>query len=181
MTLRRGFKSEANYYAREFRTELGLELSAPLNPWKLAEHLAIPVVPLCEFAESIGPVCANWFAVSGTDFSAATVFDGTRRLIVHNDNHSLRRQASNIAHELAHGILCHPPTPPLNDHGCRNFDRVIEDEANWLGPALLISEEAALRIVKIRMPIEKACEHYGASAELINMRIGVTGARKRTG
>ncbi|WP_313931715.1 ImmA/IrrE family metallo-endopeptidase [Nostoc punctiforme] len=92
---------------------------------------------------------------------------------------SLLRQASNVSHELSHSILQHQPDEVFNKCGCRNFNQEYEDEANWLGPALLISEEAALHIVKTPMTIDEAVEYYRASKEVINMRINVTGARKR--
>lgn len=41
--------------------------------------------------------------------SALTVFDGARRLIVHNEQHSAPRQASDICHEQSHGLLLHEP------------------------------------------------------------------------
>lgn len=176
---RRGFKKEASAYARELRAELGLKPHAPLCPWQLAEHLAIRVVPLSEFQNKI-PEAVHYFTEKDVkSFSAITVFDGTKRIIVHNDAHSLLRQASNVSHELSHGILQHQPDEVFNECGCRNFNQQYEDEANWLGPALLISEEAALHIVKTRIPIDEAVKYYRASKEVINMRINVTGARKR--
>lgn len=176
---RRGFKKEASDYAREFRAELGIEAHAPLCPWQLAEHLAIPIVPLSEFQNKI-PEAVRYFTKKDTkSFSAATVFDNTRRLIVHNNAHDFLRQASNVSHELSHGILQHLPDEVFNEYGCRNFNQEYEDEANWLGPALLISEEAALYIVKTGMTIDEAVEHYRVSKQVISMRINVTGARKR--
>ena len=112
-------------------------------------------------------------------FSALTVFRSYRRMIVHNDAHSKNRQASNISHELSHAILQHPPMEPFGDYGCRNFNKELEDEANWLGPALLISEEAALHIVKTGMTIPQAVNHYSVTKEVLSMRLNVTGARKR--
>lgn len=100
-------------------------------------------------------------------------------MIVHNDAHSKSRQASNISHELSHAILQHPRMEPFGDYGCRNFNKELEDEANWLGPALLISEEAALHIVKSGMTIPQAVNHYNVTKEVISMRLNVTGARKR--
>jgi len=44
MRLRRGFKTEAEEYAEEFRTELELDIDGPLCPFRLASHLEIPVV-----------------------------------------------------------------------------------------------------------------------------------------
>jgi Zn-dependent peptidase ImmA (M78 family) len=179
MTLRRGFKAEANEHARELRAELGLTPHAPLSPWKLAAHLGIPVVRLSELA-SIEPAAVHYLTRSAPDvFSAATLFSGYRRLIVYNDAHHPRRQAADLAHELSHGLLGHPPTPILNEFGCRQFNRVHEEEANWLGPALLVSEEAALYIVEQRLTVDAAVREYAASRDVITMRIGVTGAERR--
>ncbi|WP_446422494.1 ImmA/IrrE family metallo-endopeptidase [Coleofasciculus sp.] len=179
MKLRRGFKKEANNYSREFRAELGLKPHAPLCPWKLSDLLGIPVVPLSEFKNEC-PTQTDYLTQKNREcFSAVTVFNGHRRLIVHNDSHHPHRQASNIAHELSHGILQHPPTAPFSEYGCRNFNKTIEDEANWLGPALLISEEAALHIVKRKISMDEAANFYGATKQVIRMRINVTGAKKR--
>jgi Zn-dependent peptidase ImmA (M78 family) len=180
MKLRKGFKSEANAYAREFRQELGLQLSDPLCAWTLAEHLAIPLMKLSELKNKIPEQHFHYVTKQEQAiFSAITIFKGHRRLIIHNDAHHPRRQASNIAHELSHAILGHPPTAPLNEYGCRHFQKEIEDEANWLASSLLISEEAALHIVKTNMSISEAVRIYKVSHALILMRINVTGARKR--
>ncbi|PSB49231.1 zinc peptidase [Cyanosarcina cf. burmensis CCALA 770] len=179
MSLRHGFKKEANDYAREFRAELSLAPHARLRPWMLAEHLTIPVIPLSSFGNQIPTEVRHLTTRDLKSFSAVTVFEGRRRLIVHNDAHHRHRQASNITHELSHAILQHPPTEPFNEYGCRNFNKDIEDEANWLGPALLISEEAALHIVKTGMSMEDASQSFGASKEVVIMRVNVTGARRR--
>jgi hypothetical protein len=73
--------------------------------------------------------------------------------------------------------LPHPPTPPFAHHGCRNFDDAIECEANWLGPAPLISVEAALYIVTQGLDDEAASRLYRVSRDVIRMRINVGGAR----
>ncbi|MEA1653020.1 ImmA/IrrE family metallo-endopeptidase [Nitrospirillum sp. BR 11164] len=179
MSLRRGFKAEANDYAVEFRKELRLDAHEPLCPRKLAKHLEIPVSRLSEFASDIPEHYSYFTGVEGRSFSAVTVFFGRMRLIIHNDSHALPRQAANIAHELAHGILHHPPSPPLNEHGCRHFDQGIEEEANWLGPALLVSEEAAIHVARTGLSAEEAAKVYGVSEELMRMRLNVTGAYKR--
>jgi Zn-dependent peptidase ImmA (M78 family) len=179
VTLRRGFKNEANEYARELRVELGLALHAPLSPWALAAHLGIPVMRLSELAR-IEPAAVRYLMRTAPDvFSAATLFFGYRRLIVYNDAHHPRRQAADLAHEISHGLLGHPPAPILDEFGCRQFNRTHEEEANWLGPALLISEEAALQIIEQRMTLTAAVSTYGVSRDLIMMRIGVTGAQRR--
>jgi Zn-dependent peptidase ImmA (M78 family) len=179
MALRRGFKTEANEHARELRAELGLPPHAPLSPWALASHLGIPLMRLSELA-AVEPEAVRYLTRSAPDvFSSATLFAGYRRLIVYNDAHHPRRQAADLAHEISHGLLRHPPAPILDSIGCRQFNRAHEEEANWLGPALLISEEAALYIVEQRLAVDLAISTYGVSRDVITMRIGVTGAQRR--
>jgi Zn-dependent peptidase ImmA (M78 family) len=177
MALRRGFKSEANWLARNVRDDLGIAAHLPICPWRLAELLGFPVIALSEFAESEPDAVLYLRSQQGQrDFSAITLFKGTSRLIIHNDGHRLTRQTANIAHELAHGLLLHPPKPPFDEHGSRHYDPVIEEEANWLGPALLVSEEAANHVVRMSLPLSKASDVYGVSQDLMRMRLNVTGA-----
>lgn len=179
--LRRGFKTEAEEYALEFRTELGLKGYAPLAPQKLAEHLEIPLLPLSSLRQK-APESVNFLLADGTtSFSAVTVFVGLRRIVVYNDSHSLRRQANDISHEISHAVLDHPPTPPLSELGCRNFDSVVEDEANWLGATLLVPRPAALRIARLGITPAEASTEYGVSEELMRMRLNVTGAYREVG
>jgi Zn-dependent peptidase ImmA (M78 family) len=179
MQLRRGFKTEANEHARDLRAELGLSPHDPLSPWALACHLGIPLMRLSELGAT-EPAAVRYLTRSAPDvFSAATLFVGYRRLIVYNDAHHPRRQAADLAHEISHGLLGHPPAPILDSIGCRQFNRVHEEEANWLGPALLVSEEAALYIVEQQLTLDAAVSIYAVSRDVITMRIGVTGAQRR--
>lgn len=176
--LRRGFKTEAEEYAKEFREELGLEEDAPLCPRRLAEHLAIPIYPLSHFRSSLPEAVACLHGKERSAFSAATVFNGSRRAILYNDANTPGRQANDISHELAHGVLQHPPGPPLSDSGCRNFDPVLEHEAEFLGATLLVPKPAALRIAWRGMSLAQAAEEYGVSESVIRMQLNLTGALK---
>ena len=177
MALRRGFKAEANWYAREMRRELDLAAYGPLCPWKLAGHLGFPVVAMTDFAAKAPNAVTYLGSARGREeFSAITLHLGFERLIIHNDRHHPKRQAANIAHELAHGLLLHPPKAPFDKQGSRHYNRELEDEASWLGPALLVSDEAALFIARRRMSLADASDYFGASEELIRMRLNVSGA-----
>lgn len=179
MAYRHGFKSEANSIAREIRDELGLAMLDTLDPLVLAEHLEIPVTPLSDLRDdALGPV-RHLMGDGKTDFSAVTVFAGRKRSIVHNDAHSPGRQASNVAHELSHGLLLHDPTPALDDRGCRHWNQNIEDEAQFLGGALLITEDAALWIVRNGLSKAEAAEHFRVSEQMVTYRLNLTGAYKR--
>ncbi len=179
--LRRGFKTEANDIAREIREELGLRLVDPLDPWRLAEHLDIPVVPLTDFRRDAPGAVRHFTKINGGEFSAVTVFHGPARLIVCNDAHSRGRQASDLAHELAHALLGHPPRPALDGIGCREWDSELEEEANWLAGALLVSYEAAVSVALNRTAIEDAARKYGVSTQMMRFRVNVSGAWKRVG
>lgn len=89
------------------------------------------------------------------------------------------RQRSNISHEFAHIVLKHPMTLPLDPFGCRNIDRDVEDEANWLSGAMLISDAAALHILSDGMSETDACLRYGVSAQMLRFRLNASGARIR--
>ena len=177
--MRRGFKTEAKETARQVRGDLGLGMAAPLDPWRLAEWLEIPVFRLSDFGEDAEEAFRYFSGAGRSVFSAVTVFDGNRRWIVHNDSHSAARQASNVCHELAHGLLLHPPTPALDARGCRFWSKEIEEEANWLSGVLLVPDEAAIAVVKNGIDLAHAASLYGVSTQMMRFRINVSGARKR--
>jgi IrrE N-terminal-like domain len=179
MKFRRGFKTETNELVTEVRSELGLSLFDRLDSHVLAGWLDIPIVPLSEFLGE-APAVRHLLEVEVDVFSAVTVFAGRRRTIVHNDAHAPGRQQSNLAHELAHGLLLHPPTPALDNKGCRHWNQAIEDEAAWLGGALLVPEAAALAIAKGRWTPAEAAQRFGVSLKMIDYRVNATGALVRT-
>ncbi|MCY3922121.1 MAG: ImmA/IrrE family metallo-endopeptidase [Chloroflexi bacterium] len=147
--------------------------------WHLAEHLGIAVVPLSDLSRE-APEAVSYFGSRGKSvFSGVTVFEGTRRMIVFNDAHAAGRQASNIAHELSHGLLHHPRAPAMDGLGCRFWNRELEDEANWLSGALLVPEEATLLIVQRDWCVKEAAAKDGVTPTMIRFRINVTGARVR--
>jgi Zn-dependent peptidase ImmA (M78 family) len=179
VTLRRGFKTEASSLAQQVRNELGLKSIDPLDPLRLASHVEIPLIGLSDFRDEIPNPVRHFSEINTSEFSAVTVFDGTKRLIVYNDFHSKGRQANSITHEISHGILLHRPTPAFNDMGCRDVDKEVEEEASWLAGVLLVPEEATLYIVRQRMTLDQAAIKYGVSKQLVEWRIRMTGARTR--
>lgn len=178
MAYRRGFKTEANNIAIEVRNELDLGVLDRLDPRRLADFLEIPIVDLSDFI-SEAPAVSHLLEVEVDAFSAVTVFAGTRRTIVHNDGHAPARQNSNLAHELAHGLLLHPPTPALDDTGCRYWNQDIEDEATWLAGVLLVPEPATIEIARGTWTRPEAARHFGVSTQMIRYRVNMTGAVRR--
>ena len=179
MAFRRGFKTEANEITVEVRSELGLSLHDALDPYALAAWLEIPIVGLSEYVDE-APAVSHLLKVEPEVFSAVTVFAGSRRTIVHNDAHARVRQVSNLSHELSHALLHHPPTPALDNKGCRHWNQDIEDEASWLCGALLVPEPAAMLIARGRWSTHAAAAcHFGVSQPMIRYRLNATGAQIR--
>lgn len=148
-------------------------------PWQLAKHLLVPVYDLSEFVE-VGSPAAFFLSDQGLwEFSGATFISGSRRLIVINDAHPPKRQASDLSHELSHCILGHTPDPKCQAIGSRQHDPAQEEEANYLGPTLLISEEAALVIARRGLSKEQASTEYSVTEEVVQMRLNFTAAFKR--
>ena len=177
--MRRGFKAQTNRMAREIRGELGLGPTDPLDPWKLAAFLEIPVIGLTDLAQAVPKAVRHFRQIEPGAFSAATVFGGIRRIIVHNDTHSPGRQASNVTHEIAHGLLFHEPIPAFDEHGCRTWRDEVEDEAQWLAGVLLITEEAAVAVARGNLPVAVGAARYGVSEKMMQYRLNMTGAYRR--
>lgn len=176
--MRRGFKTEARDLAREVRTELKLTALEPLDPWRLAEHLAIPVWRLSDYEAAIPRTVRLLASIEQGAFSAMVAFVGHRRVVIHNDAHAITRQRADIAHELAHALLLHEPHV-VHEGKAPDFDRAQEEEASWLGGVLLVSEEACLSACRRNVAIANAAATMGVSEDLMRWRINATGARKR--
>jgi len=79
-------------------------------------------------------------------------------------------------HELSHIILGHPPKPPLLEDSCRNFDPLMEKEANELGFTLLVPKLAALHAIEGFGHLIAAGRFFGVSQDLLRYRIRITNA-----
>lgn len=171
--MRRGFKAEAERIAEFTRMELNLRTLDPLNPPALAQHLEIPVIGLLSMRNLPKATdFVNYFSnVDPETFSAVTVFRGYKRIIVHNDSHHPNRQASNISHELSHCLLEHEPTSLIGSDGQRQWNRDLEDEATWLGAALLVPREAAVMLMKRGGDADSIATRFGVSRELCEWRL----------
>jgi IrrE N-terminal-like domain len=170
MAFRRGFKSEAHELAAEVRGDLGLGPLDRLEPSLLLESLAIPANPLSDYTGLISDAVEQLSVVDPGAFSAATVFCGAKRVVVYNDSHHPGRQSSDLTHEAAHALIHHAPAPAFDPVGCRHLDHAQEDEARFLGAALLVTEEAAMDVVRRHLPEREAAARYGVTPKLLRYR-----------
>lgn len=177
--LRRGFKAEAETYALDFRRELVLAPTAPLDMFRLAEHLEIPVFALSELGSEMVDENFELLTVQfNSPLSALTMYRGTRRAIVYNDRNAPTRQQSDLGHELAHAILGHPASELTNETGGRHYNVVLEAEANCLSSVMLVPRGAAVKIAQSGVRIETAATQYNISVAMMRMRLNQSGATK---
>lgn len=183
--MRKGFKAEAEDLSISLRRELSLKDRDPLDAFQLAAHLEIPVLALSGLSDQVSDDSLRILMhEEASAFSGITIHNGTRRVVVLNDVHTITRQRSSLAHELAHALLGHPPSPLTNDAGDRHYNSEIEKEANWLAGAILIPGAAAKHIVFNIPDRSDAAKRYLVSTEMLNYRLQVTGAlviAKRSG
>jgi len=176
--MERGFKTYANNLVLQVRGELRLSPTQPLDPWVLAEYLGIPTEPLSSFIED-APLAARVFRTSAkSSFSAVTVHDGTAgTLPTTTITHTAGRRAALLMNLPR--LLMHEPAPALDVRGLVVHRSEIEDQATFMGAALLVPEEAALSIVARAVAFTEAASYYGVSLELLRWRINSTGASLR--
>ena len=60
-------------------------------------------------------------------------------------------------------LLEHPLTPALGIGGCRQWNPVLEAEADWQAGALLVPRQAALEWMQTGRTLEDGARHFGVS------------------
>jgi hypothetical protein len=179
MEFRRGFKAECERLSLDLRAELGLSPADRLEPVRLAEELAIPVLSLLELGEGARAAARQLVSVDAGCFSAATIFCGPRRMIIYNPSHPPGRHANSVAHELAHVILEHEPGPVREAGGERRWLASQEAEADWLAGTLLAPREGVLAVMYRLDDVGAAARHFGISSQLMSWRLNHTGAARQ--
>lgn len=177
--MERGFKAHANRVAAAVREEIGLTPHMPLDCVVLAEHLGIPLLQFTDLYERLSS--KSWRQLVEVDegaFSALTVFTPSRTVVL-NDMHHPNRQRSSLAHELAHALLLHPPMPAHSIKYGNHRDSLQEEEAGYLGGALLIPEGACLALARADTPLDIAADRFCVSKDFVQYRLRVSGALVR--
>lgn len=176
MTFRRGFKRDCELTVDGLRAELRLTVDHPIDMRALASHLEIPVQPWSDYLRiANAPRGDIYVEETYKKVSAFTVFEGYRRTIVFNDDHAPARHRSDLAHELSHALLHHPP---LGSGISEEQEELHEGEAAWMGGVLMLTAGQARLIARKALPSDAAMETYGLSREMLRFRLNVTGAAR---
>jgi Zn-dependent peptidase ImmA (M78 family) len=175
----RGFKNWCETISLQRRRALKLKPIDPLDPEILAASLKVEVHSIDEVPGlSHQTIHALTIADSGS-WSAVTLTNGLKSVVILNSGRSRGRSASDLMHELAHIIIGHNPgRVDITEDGSlilNTYERQQEDEANWLAGSLLLPREALLWIKRQGWDLAAAAKQYGVSLTMLQYRLNVTG------
>lgn len=176
--MRRGFKAHAERTSAAARQALGLAGHAPLEPVDYAAHLNVTILDFAKL-ELPARVVQQLTVVDEESWSAMTLKVGNIFAIVINPVHAMTRQRSDLMHELAHVALDHVPVRvEVSDTGLlllSDFSDEQEQEADWLGAALLLPRDGLIRHRAARNSTNEIAAFYGVSTALCEWRLRMTG------
>jgi Zn-dependent peptidase ImmA (M78 family) len=180
VTLRRGFKAEAEREAAKVRQELGLAPNDRVDPRELAAHLGISVVDAAELVDV--RELEELESLQAFAFSAATFEIQHKKIIVVNPLRNAGRQNSDIAHELAHVMLRHELSEIRELEGmpfrtCRPDE---EEEATAFGGTLLLPRPLLLSAARRRADVDEIASQYEVTVEMARFRYNTTGVAKQS-
>ena len=156
-----------------------MDASSPLPAADLAEQIGVAVWG----ADNIEGLSDEDFRqLTSTDaesWSAFTLRQAGRDLVVFNPAQSQPRINSVVMHEIAHILLGHDlASAALSDDGHLMpsiYDQDQEDEANWLGGTLLLPRPALFTIRRAELSDDQAMNEYLVSRSMLTWRFRVTG------
>jgi Zn-dependent peptidase ImmA (M78 family) len=179
----RGFKSWCEKLAVEVRKELRLKPHERLDPYALARHLQIRVWNVEDVPGLTSESKDLLLGPGSSDWSAVTLVDGHKKLIILNSSHSSGRLSNDLAHELAHIILDHVPEEVAMNNADISLrprvDMLQEQQADWLAGSLLLPRPALIHIKKTFTDLQVAAVEYCVSRRLLDYRMSVTGVRSQ--
>ncbi|GAB3034051.1 hypothetical protein GCM10027052_09500 [Parafrigoribacterium mesophilum] len=181
MTLRRGFKAEAERDASRVRKELGLAPHDRLDPRDLARHLGIAVVDASDLVDIKD--LEELERLQAFAFSAATFEIEGRSIVVVSPLRTIGRQNSDIAHELAHVMLRHNLSEIREVEGMpfRTCKPEEEEEATAFGGTLLLPRPLLLTAARRQATVEEISQQYEVTIEMARFRYNSTGVARQVG
>lgn len=180
--MRRGFKADAERRAIASRQSLGLGPLDPLDPWVYADSLGVLVFEAKDL-ELEAEHSMQLLHRDPDSWSGMTLFEEGVHVVVLNSAHWPARRAATLMHELAHILLEHVPADvDVSPSGLvllSDYSAEQEDEADWLGGALLLPEPVLLHYRGQGLSIDAICRQFGVSAALCTWRCRMTGVERR--
>jgi len=179
-----GFKAQAERISEAYRKELGLTIFCPLDAFRLAEYLEVPIVCITKTLSQDDLVKLIGTKSAPKDFSATRMIncDGDN-IIIHNSNNSPYRQQSDIMHELAHVIRNHQTSIEVKRLcyllNLQSTNAVQEEEAKYLGACLQMTRAGLFWAFKRNFTYEQISAHFSASLDMVQYRVNSSGVAKQ--
>lgn len=179
MALPRGFKTQAERISEELRAKANAPLTKPLNLAAVAEQLGVRVISATDLVplERLQEI----ERIQTFAFSACTFEINEQHVIVYNPIMSAGRQASDIAHELAHIVLEHDlaEIQYLDGIPFRTCQPGQEEEATALGGTLLLPRKLLLQLARRDATIEQVAKRFGVTRNMAQFRWNNTGVERQ--
>lgn len=180
--MRRGFKADSERRSAAARQALGLSATAKLCPWQYADHLDVLVYDANEL-DLPAQHARQLLVTDPHSWSGMTLLEEGVYLIVLNSTHPQTRRTATLMHELAHISLEHVPAEvnvsPSGLVLVSDYSAEQEEEADWLGAALLLPEPALIQHRRQGVSPEAIAQIFGVSPQLCHWRCRMTGVEKR--
>ena len=179
MTLRRGFKADAERRAAAFRAQLGRTDYAAVTPDELAEAAGIAIVDAARLVDI--ERLEELERIQAFAFSACTFEIEGRRIIVTNPLRVGGRRNSDVAHEFSHVVLKHELAQLRDLDGAvfRTCEPAEEEEATALGGTLLLPRPMLLRAAAQGMRAAEVAEEYNVTIDMARYRLNTTGVERQ--
>lgn len=180
--LERGFKTRCENISALIRNKQGIAPQEPLTYQQLANHLSIDIIELANLKYLANESKAYLASPEGDEWSAVTVANPQRAIIVANPSHSPARKSSSLMHELSHIVLEHNASKVYiteTDFALRDYDDKQEAEADWLAGTLLLPRAALQNLAFRRVPKTEILNDYSVSSDLYEYRKRITGIGKQ--
>jgi len=180
--MRRGFKADAERRSAAARAALGLTSTEKLCPWQYADSLGVWVYEANQL--DLEPDHAKQlFVRDPNSWDGMTLLEEGIHLVVLNPSRPQTRRTATLMHELAHIILGHVPAEvsvsPNDLVLLSDYSVEQEEEADWLGAALLLPEAVLIQFRSQGISAESIAQTFGVSSQLCIWRCRMMGVEKR--
>ena len=181
--MRRGFKTKCERVAADVRQNLEVPSHGPLRARRVAREFGAKVLAIRRIPGVAPSDLRHLLTRDAGAWSAFTIEVDEQAFALNNTAHSEPRQESDVMHEASHLILAHVPqalkTLPGFPFPLREFNEEQEEEASWLGACLQLPRDALVWAYTRGMSATEIAVHFGASADLVRYRTGVTGIKRQ--
>ena len=181
--VRRGFKAQCEQISKRYRKELDLTLQEALRYQVFAKHMGIRIWTPADVPGLTDMSLRQLMVHDDSDWSAVTIQDFKKTVIVVNSSHSERRLANDVTHEISHIILDHQKARlEVSDEGdwwLKAYRSDQEDEADWLAAALLLPRDGLMACYRKTKDFEELAGMFEVSVDLVRMRINRTGIARQ--